>query len=136
MNTMYDFCSCFKYKKLLTVMFIQVFTTKAMTSDFLLSIPPVWMLMFLDSHRAVFTFLSWLDVLHVALAFRISIRKIFKLLSNYLHRVTDITCFEKHLESSSSDTLTYCLNLLKCRFKNMFLKEYLTRSSTVILSTN
>ena len=31
----------------------------------------------------VFTFLSWLDLLGVALAFRISIRKIFNLLPNY-----------------------------------------------------
>ena len=36
----------------------------------------------LDSHPMVFTFLSWLDLLGVALAFRISILKLFKLLPN------------------------------------------------------
>ena len=65
-------------------MFIQGLTTKnAMTSDFLSSISPGWVVMFLDSHRMVLTFFSWLDLLEVALAFRISILKIFKLLPNY-----------------------------------------------------
>ena len=66
-------------------MFIPAFTTKAMTSDFLSSISPGWVVMFLDSHRMVFTFLSWLDLIGVALAFRdrISILKIFNLLPNY-----------------------------------------------------
>ena len=59
-------------------MFIPAFTTNAMTSDFLSSIYDGWVMMFLDSHRMVFTFLSWLDLLGVALAFRISILKIFK----------------------------------------------------------
>ena len=42
--------------------------------------------------------------------------------------------FENNLESSSGHTLTFCLNLLKYRFKNtsMFQKETLTRSSMVI----
>ena len=39
--------------------------------------------MFIDSHRRVFVFLSLLDLLGVAVAFRISILKIFKLLPNY-----------------------------------------------------
>ena len=47
------------------------------------SISPGRVVMFLDSHRMVFTFLSWLDVLGVSLAFRISILKIFNLLPNY-----------------------------------------------------
>ena len=34
-------------------------------------------------HLMVFTFLSWLDLLGVALAFKISILKIFNLLPNY-----------------------------------------------------
>ena len=68
--------------------------------------PPGWVVMFLDSHRTVFTFLSWLDLLGVALAFWISILKIFKLLPNYWHCATDITSFEKHLESSSGHTLS------------------------------
>ena len=36
----------------------------------------------LDSHRTVFTFHSWLDLLGVVLAFWISILKISKLLQN------------------------------------------------------
>ena len=51
--------------------------------------------------------------------FWISILKIFKLLLNYLHRVTDITSLEKHLESSSGHTLNFYPNLVKYRFKNV-----------------
>ena len=64
-------------------MFIPAFTTNAMTSDFLSSISVCLVVMFLDSHRMVFPFLSWLDLLGTALAFQISILKIFKLLQNY-----------------------------------------------------
>ena len=70
-------------KPLLVVVFIPAFTTNAITSDFLSSISPGWVMTFLDSHRLLFTFLSWLDLLGVALAFRISILKIFKLLPDY-----------------------------------------------------
>ena len=101
----------------------------AMTSEFLSSITLGWVVMFLDSYRTVFIFLSWLDLLGVALAFLISILKIFKLLPIYRHRITEMTSFEKHFESSSGHTPRF-------RFKNMFLKESLTRSSSVILSTN
>ena len=66
--------------------------------------------MLLDSHRMVFTFCSWLDVLVVALAYPISILKIFELLPNYLHRDTDIKSFEKHFDISSGHTLTFYLN--------------------------
>ena len=52
------------------------------------------------SQRTVFTFRSWLDLLDVVLALRISILKISKLLQNCWHRVIDNTSFEKHLESS------------------------------------
>ena len=72
-----------------------------MTSDFLPSFSPCWVVMFLDSHDMVFTFHSWLDLLGDVLAFLISILKIFKSLQKYWFRVTDITNFEKHLESSS-----------------------------------
>ena len=60
-------------------MFIPVFTTNAMT-DFLSSISPGWVVMFLDSHRMVFTFLSCLHLLGLGVeqAFPISILKIFK----------------------------------------------------------
>ena len=64
--------------------------------------------MLLYSNRMMFTFLSLLDLLGDALAFRIFILKIFKLLPNYGHRATDITSFEKHLESSSGHTLSLC----------------------------
>ena len=67
-------------QELLAVMFITAFTTNAMTSAFLSSIFPGWVVMFLDSHRFMFTFLIWLDLQGVALAFRISILKTFKLL--------------------------------------------------------
>ena len=50
-------------------MFIPAFTTNAMTSDFLASISPGWVGMFLDSHRTVFTFLSKLDLLGFARVF-------------------------------------------------------------------
>ena len=60
-------------------MYITASKTKAMTSDFLLSISPGWVVMFLDSHLMVFIFLSLLDLLGAALEFRISILKIFKL---------------------------------------------------------
>ena len=61
-------------------MLIPAFTTNAMNSDFLSLIFPGWVVMFLDSHRIVFVFLSWLDFQGVALAFRIFVLKIFKLL--------------------------------------------------------
>ena len=64
-------------------MIIPAFTTNAMTLDFLSSISSGCVVMFLDSYRMVFTFLSWLDLLCDALAFRISIPKIFNLLPNY-----------------------------------------------------
>ena len=65
--------------------------------------------MFLNSHRAVFTFHSWLGVV---LVFRISILKIFKSHQNFWHRVTHITCklrktFEK-LFRSYSELLSKC----------------------------
>ena len=87
---------------------------------------------FQDSHRTVFTFRSWLDLLGVVLALWISILKISMLLQNCWHRVIDITSFEKHLESSSDHTLNFFRNLVSFRSKNICQKESLTRSSTVI----
>ena len=97
------------------VTFIPAFTTNAMTSDFL-SISPGWVVMSLDSHRTGLTFRGWLHLLGFELAFSISILKIFKSIQDYWHRVTDITSFEKHSESSSGHTLSSCQNLVKCRF--------------------
>ena len=91
--------------------------------DFLLLISHGWAVTFPGSHRTVFTFRSWLDLLGVVLAFWISILKISKLLQNYLHRVTDITNFEKHLESSLDQTPNYCRNLVIFRSKNMCQKN-------------
>ena len=68
---------------------------------------------FQDSRRTVFTFRSWLDLLGVVLAFWISILKISNLPQNYVHRVIDITSFEKHLESSLDHTLNFCRHLSK-----------------------
>ena len=88
-------------------------------SDFLSWISHGWVVTFQDSHRTVFTFRSWLDLLGVVLAFWISILKISKLLQNYWHRVIDITSFEKHLESSLDNTLSFCRNLVIFRSKNI-----------------
>ena len=104
-------------------MFIPAFTTNVMTSDFLSSISPGWVVMFLDSNRLVFTFLIWLDLLCVVLAFRIFILKIFKLLPNYWHRVADITSFEKHVESSwYSDILP--------KFGEILFEEYVSEGNS------
>ena len=89
------------------------FTPYAMTLDFLSSISPGWVLMFLDSHRTVFTFLSWFDLPGVSLSSLISILNIFKLLPNYWHRITAITSSEKHLENSSGNTLSFYKNLMQ-----------------------
>ena len=102
----------------------------AMTSDFLLLISHGWVVTFPDSHHTVFTFRNWLDLLDVVLAFRISILKIS--IRNCLHRVIDITSFEKHLESSLDHTPNFCRNLVIFRSKNMYLTESFIRSSTVI----
>ena len=58
--------------------------------------------------------------------------KNLQITSKCLHRVIDITSFEKHLESSLDCTPNFCQNLVIIRSKNMYLKESLTRSSTVI----
>ena len=50
--------------------------------------------------------------------------------------VLKITSFGKRLGSSLGHTLNFCPNLVQYRFKDMYLKESLTRSSTVILSIN
>ena len=69
---------------------IKVIGSAIHTNVSLSSMPPGWMIMFLDSHRTVFTFYSWLHLLGVVLAFWISILKIVNLLQNYWHRVTEL----------------------------------------------
>ena len=93
-----------------------------MTLDFLSLISYGWVVTSLDSHRTVFTFRSWLDLLGVVLAFWISILKISKLLQNCWHRVIDITSFEKHLEHSLDHTLNFC-----SKFGDISFKEYLSK---------
>ena len=55
---------------------------------------------------------------------------------NCLHRVIDITSFEKHLERFLDHTLNFYRNLVIFRSKNICQKESLTRFSTVIKFTN
>ena len=64
----------------------------------------------------------------------ISILNIFKSLQTYFAGVADITSFGTRLESYLGPTRNFCPNLVQYRFKNMYLKQSLTRSSTVILS--
>ena len=73
--------------------------------------------------------LSWLDKLGVVLAFSIAILKICKSLPNFWHRVTDITSFKNIWQVLQ---VIFCPSQVKYRFKNMFLKEFLTHSSTLI----
>ena len=55
----------------------------------------------------VFTFLSWLDILGVVLAFWISFLNLFKLFPKYWPRVTDIKSFEQYLQRSLGHTLSF-----------------------------
>ena len=64
--------------------FIPAFTTNAMTSDFLLLISHGGVVTFQDSNRTVFTFLIWLHLLGVLLAFWISIYKNLQITSKLL----------------------------------------------------
>ena len=92
-----------------------------MTSDFLLLISHGWVVTFPESHRTVFTFRRWLDLLDIVLAFWISILKIFKLLQNCWQRVIDITSFEntfgKFFRSYSE---------LLSKFGNILFQEYVS----------
>ena len=92
-----------------------------MTSDFLSLITHGYVVTFQDSHRTLFTFRSWFDLLGVVLAFWISILKISKLLQNCWHRVIDVTSFEKHLESSLDHTQ------LLSKFGDISFQEYLSK---------
>ena len=105
-------------------MFIPTFTTNAMTSDFLLSISPVWVVMFLDSHHMVFTFLSWLDLLGVALAFQISILKICNLLPNYI--LTQGYRYHKLRKTFGKFFRSYMYSDLLSKFGEISFQEYVT----------
>ena len=86
-----------------------------------------------DSHPTVFTFRSWLDLLDVVTSVLDFHSKNLQITSKLLtQRVIDIASFEKHLESSLDRTPNFCRNLVIFRSKNIYLKESLTRSSTVI----
>ena len=108
------------------------FSTNAMTLHFHSLISPGWVMMSLDSRRTVFIFCSWFDLLDVVLTSLIFILKIFNGLQNYWHRVTNITSFGKLTGRFLGYSQTFCQNLETYRFNNMFLKESLTRLSTVI----
>ena len=74
---------------------------------------------------------------HVVLAFSISILKIsFQITSKLLTQGYRYHMLRKNLESCLGHTLNFCPDLVQYRRKNMYLKESLTQSSTVILSTN
>ena len=105
----------------MTFIHVPALTTNATTSYFVSSISPGWVVMFLDSYRTAFTFLSWLDLLGGALAFWIPILKIFKSLQNYWHRDTDITSFEKHF-------LQVILRALTQIWWNIFTRIYFWRN--------
>ena len=77
--------------------------------------------MFLDTHRMVFTFLSWLDLLRGVLAVWISILKIFKSLQGYRYHKL------RNLESSSGHTLNFLSKFVEISFQ-----EYVSEG----LSTN
>ena len=116
-------------------MFIPMFTTNAMTSDFLSSIS-----LFesyaprLQSHGVYISKLVRFTMCCTSVLDFLS--KNLNITSKLLTRVTYIMSFEKHLVSSSGHTLSFYLNLVKYRFKNMFLKKSLIRYSTVIWSSN
>ena len=57
----------------------------------------------------------------------IFILKIFKLLQDYWHRVTDIMSLEIHFESSSGHTLIFCPNLVKYLSRICFQMDLLPR---------
>ena len=80
-----------------------------------------------DFHRKVFRFRSWFNLLGVVLAFLYNypFLKIFKSLQNCWHSVTDIASIKNFW------------NVFRFRdFFHMLLTKSLTRSSTVIKSTN
>ena len=110
-------------------MFIPAFTTNAMASDFLSSISPGWVVMFLDSHRMVFTFLSWLDLQGVALAFLISILKSSNYFQTTYTGLQISQASKRHLESS---LMSYS-NLLS-QFGEISFQEFVSGRNDLIWS--
>ena len=99
--------------------FIPAFTTNAMTSDFLSLISHGWVVTFLDSHRTVFTFHCWLDLLGVVLAFWISILKITSKLLTKGYRYHKLRkTFGKFFRSYSE---------LLSKFGDISFQEYLSK---------
>ena len=95
--------------------------------------------MFLDSHLTVFAFRSSFDLLDVVLAFLISILKKnsnhFKIIDPGLQISFIYISFGKRLENSLGHTQNFSPILGQYHFKYMYLKESLTRSPTVNLSS-
>ena len=104
-----------------------------MTSNFLSSIASGRVVISQDSNCTVFTFLSWLDLLGVVLAFLISIIKILKSRQNQ--------CIDTGLHILQAYSIwrviqvilwAFYQNLMKYRFSCKFLKIFLTHSSTEV----
>ena len=96
-----------------------LFVSTVQTTIYAQSLSNFCVVMSLDSHPTVSTFHSWFVLLGAAIAFSISILKIYKLPLNYCHRVTNITSFVKHLGNFSDHTLNFYENLVLYFFKNM-----------------
>ena len=95
------------------------------------------MFMFLDFHRTMFTFLSLLDLLGVVLFSVLDFRSKDLLVGpGLLTQGCRCRGLGRHLEGSSGHTLGFCPGVVRCRFRNMFLGETLTRFSTLLQSTN
>ena len=95
-----------------------------MASGFLSLISHGWVVTFQDSHRTIFTFRSWLDLLGVVLTFNfwISIQKISKLLQNCWHRVIKLLDFHSKNLKITSKLLTqgYRYHILRKTFGKFF----------------
>ena len=83
---------------------------------------PGWVVTFLDSNRAAFTFLSCFDLLGVMLAFWISVLKIFKSHQNCWCRVIKIDITKRKGCSIFMSYSEDLLNLVQDRLKNMLQK--------------
>ena len=113
------------------MMFLPAFTTNTMTSDSLSSISPCWVVMPLDSHRTMFTFLSWLDLLGVVLVF-ISILKS----SNHSSKLLT-HCYKYHKLRKTFGKFVRSYTDLLSKFGEISFKEYVSEgiSHPVVLLT-
>ena len=124
-------------------MFAMIFITVITTNDlaFPIVISHGWVVKCLDPCPTVSTctFPSWFFLLCAALAFLISIKKIFKSPPNCFDTWgLRINSFEKYFGNFSDPTLNYYQNLELYRFKKTFIweRKYPTWYSMLILFTN